>query len=92
MRSTAKYSALPAIIIQFRVESNESMCSTASWEFENQLPVNAAHIYYMIHSDIKLVLDYGENEMRRAQNEINSDRVEEYAFQSIRSLDLDLPV
>ena len=46
----------------------------------------------MIHSDIKLVLDYGENEMRRAQNKINSDRVKEYAFQSIRSLDLDLPV
>ena len=42
MKSTAVYSALPAIINQLNAESNESMFSTASWEFENQL--NAAHI------------------------------------------------
>ena len=47
---------------------------------------------YMTHGDIKLGLDYGEDKKRRAQNEINSDRVEEYAFQSICSLDFDLPV
>ena len=62
----------------------------ASWELENQL--NAAHSIYMTHGDIRLSLDYGEDEKRRAQNEINSDRVEEYAFQSICSLEFDLPV
>ena len=46
----------------------------------------------MTHGDIRLSLDYGEDEKRRAQNEINSDRVEEYAFQSICSLEFDLPV
>ena len=46
----------------------------------------------MTHGDKKLDLDYGDNEIRRAQNEIKSDRVEEYAFPSICSLDLDSPV
>jgi hypothetical protein len=71
-------------------------------EFENQL--NAAHsigshdirtiMYdlYMTHGDIKLDLDYGEDEIRRAQNEIKSERVDEYVFPSICSLELDSPV
>ena len=48
----------------------------------------------MIHGDKNLGLDYGEDEKRRAQNKINSDRVDEYAFQSIpgRSLEFDSPV
>jgi hypothetical protein len=46
----------------------------------------------MTHGDIKLGFDYGEDEKRSAQNEINSDRVEEYAFQLICSLDFDSPI
>jgi hypothetical protein len=46
----------------------------------------------MTHGDIKLSLDYAEDEKRRAQNEINIDRVEECAFQSICSLEFDSPV
>ena len=47
----------------------------------------------MTHGDIKLDQDYGDDEIRRAQNEINSERVEEYnAFPSICSLELDSPV
>jgi hypothetical protein len=42
MKSTAVYSALAAIVNQLKAGSNESMPSTVSWEFENQL--NAAHI------------------------------------------------
>jgi hypothetical protein len=46
----------------------------------------------MTHGDFKLDRDYCEDEIRRAQNEIKSERVEEYAFPSICSLDLDSPV
>lgn len=48
---------------------------------------------YMTHGDIKLDQDYGDDEIRRAQNKINSERVEEYyASPSICSLELDSPV
>jgi len=41
---------------------------------------------------MKLDLNYGEDEIYRAQNEIESECVEEYAFPSISSLELDSPV
>jgi hypothetical protein len=47
---------------------------------------------YMTHSDKKLDIDNADDEKRRAQYEISSDRVEEYAFPSICSLELDSPV
>ena len=48
---------------------------------------------YMTHSDIKLYQHYGDDEIRRAQNEINNERVEEHcASPSIYSLELDSPV
>jgi hypothetical protein len=37
IKSMAVYSALAAMVIQFKAESNEVSFSTASWEFENQL-------------------------------------------------------
>jgi hypothetical protein len=37
MKSMAVYSALAAMVIQFKAESKEVSFSTASWEFENQL-------------------------------------------------------
>ena len=43
------------------------------------------------HSDIKLYQHYSDDEIRRAQNEINNKRVEEcYASPSICSLGLEL--
>ena len=101
MKSMAVYSALFAMVIQSAADSNESSFSMDIWEFENQL--NAAHIeihdigtimydLYMTHRNKKLDLDYDEDEIRRAQNEISSERVEEYAFPSICFLELDLPV
>ena len=47
---------------------------------------------YMTHGDVKLDQDYGDDEICRAQNEISSERVEEYAFPAICSLELDSPV
>ena len=45
----------------------------------------------MTHVDIKLYQHYGDDEIRRAQNEINSKRVEEcYASPSFSSLRLEL--
>lgn len=41
---------------------------------------------------MKLDLDYEDDKIRRAQNEIKTERVEEYAFPSICSLQLDSPV
>ena len=46
----------------------------------------------MTHGDKKLDLDYQDDEIRRAQNETKSERIEEYAFPSICSLELDSPV
>ena len=46
----------------------------------------------MTHGDVKLDIDNGYDEKHRTQNEISSDRVEEYAFPSICSLELDSPV
>ena len=47
----------------------------------------------MTHGDIKLDQHYGDDEISRAQNEINSERVEKhYAPPSIYSLELDSPV
>lgn len=47
----------------------------------------------MTHNDFKLDLDCAVDEIRRAQNEISNERVEEYAIPaSICSLDLDLTV
>jgi hypothetical protein len=48
--------------------------------------------WYMTHGDNKLELDYEEDEIRRAQNEISSERVDEDALPSICSLELDSPV
>ena len=103
IKSMEVYSALFAISIQFSATIHEFSFSTRHWEFENQL--NAAHMesqwhdiwttmydLYMTHVDIKLDLDYEDDEIHRAQNEINSERVEEYAFPSICSLELDSPV
>ena len=47
---------------------------------------------YMTHSDIKLALNYDDDEIRRAQNETSSERVWEYAFPSTCSLELDLQI
>lgn len=48
---------------------------------------------YMTHGDIKLNQHYGDDDIRRAQNEINNERKEEkYASPSIYSLELDSPV
>jgi hypothetical protein len=46
----------------------------------------------MTHGNFKLVLDYGDDEVRRAQNKTGSEWVEDYAFPSICSLELDSPV
>ena len=46
----------------------------------------------MTHSDIKLDLDYGDDEIRCAQNKTSSKGVEEYALPSVCSLKLDLQV
>ena len=46
----------------------------------------------MTHCDQKLDLDYVDDEIRRAQNKTCCERVEEYAFPLICSLDLDSPV
>ena len=46
----------------------------------------------MTYSDQKLYFEYGDDEKCRAQNKTSSDRVEEYAFRSICSLELDLAV
>jgi hypothetical protein len=47
---------------------------------------------YMTHGNKKLDSNYIDDEICRAQNEINSERVEEYAFPSFCSLELDSPV
>jgi hypothetical protein len=47
---------------------------------------------YMTHVDKKLDKDNVDDEIHCAQYEISSDRVEEYAFPSICSLELDSPV
>ena len=82
-----------ATVIHSEAFSKESSFSTDIWEFENQL--SASHIgshdiwtimyglYMMTHGDIKLDLDDEDDEIRRAQNEINIERVEECAFPSI---------
>ena len=46
----------------------------------------------MTHGYSKLDLDYGGDKVRRGQNEINRERIEEYASPSICSLELDPPV
>jgi hypothetical protein len=46
----------------------------------------------MTHGNKKLDLDCANDEIRRAQNENSSECVEEYAFPSICSLELDSPV
>ena len=47
----------------------------------------------MTHGNKKLDHNYGDDEIRRAQNEINSERIEEYyASPSICFLELDSPV
>ena len=46
----------------------------------------------MTHGDFELDLDYEDDEVRRAQDEINIERVEEYAFPSISFLKLESPV
>ena len=83
-----------------RIPTNQRS-TRPSGNFEIQL--NAAHVgshniwtivydLYMTHGDKKLGLDGGDDEIRRAQDEINSERVEEYTFPSICSLELDSPV
>ena len=103
MKSMAVYSALFAMTIHCTVDSNESSFSTyiCKSQFENQL--NAAHIgshdvftiihnLHMTHGNIKLDQDYDDDEICCAQNEINSECVEEYAFPTICSLELDSPI
>jgi hypothetical protein len=47
----------------------------------------------MTHGDIKLYQDYGDDEIRCAQKEINSESIEEYASSpSVCFLELDSPV
>jgi hypothetical protein len=46
----------------------------------------------MTHGDFNLNQDYHDDEIRGAQNEISSERVEEYAVPSICSPELDSPV
>ena len=46
----------------------------------------------MTHSDMKLGLNYDDDEIHRAQNKQNSERVEEYAFPLTCSLELDFQV
>jgi hypothetical protein len=46
----------------------------------------------MTHGYFKLNLDYEDDEVRRGQNEISHECVEEYASPSICSLELDSPV
>ena len=46
----------------------------------------------MTHVDEKLDPEYADDEIRRAQDKTRSERVEEYTFQSICSLELDSPV
>ena len=98
------YSASIAMINQLKAVINESSFSTDIWEFENQ--PNAAHsigshgIWTIIlrlvdertHGDLELSLDYGDDEIRRAQNKTSNERVEKYAFPFICSLELDSPV
>ena len=45
----------------------------------------------MTHGDKKLDLNYFDDEIRRAQNEINSECIKEYAFPTIYFLELDSP-
>ena len=46
----------------------------------------------MTHSDKKLALNYGDDEIRRAQNKTSNERVVEYAFPSTCFLELDLQI
>ena len=104
MKSMEVYSALFAMVIHSEADSNESSFSTDIWEFEKSAECRSilgaiylnnnvtTCICIMTHGDIELDLDYGDDEIRRAQNEIKSERVDEYAFPSICSLDLDSPV
>ena len=46
----------------------------------------------MTHSERKVDLNYVDDKIHRAQNKTSSERVEEYAFPYISSLELDSPV
>ena len=46
----------------------------------------------MTYGDRILDLDYGDDEIRRAQNKASSEGIEEYALPTVRSLELDSPV
>ena len=47
---------------------------------------------YVTHGDLKLAFNYEDDEIRRAQNKTSSERIEEYAFPSTCSLELDLQI
>ena len=84
MKSMAVYSILSVMVVQFKAESNELSFSTASWKFENQ--PNDIHniigrhdilndLYDMTHGDRNLNLACVDDEIHRAQNEINGECV-----------------
>ena len=88
----AVYSALFAMVIHWIAGTNEVSFSTFDWEFANQLNTVYTGSHDITHADIKLDLDYRDDEVHRAQNEINSERIEEYASPTICFLELDSPV
>ena len=101
VKSMAIYIALLAMVKSMAANIFPSVSSTFSWEFEYQL--NAAHIgsldiwtiiytTCMTHGDKKLDLEYGDGDIHGAQNESSSECVEEYAFPSFFSLELDSPL
>ena len=87
MKSMAVYRKSFAMFSQCKTESSEFVFSTASWEFANQpngamsilgAMTRTSGIYELniTHGDIKLELDYGADEIQRAQNETGSDCVD----------------
>ena len=81
------------------VGSNEGSwtCTSICGMMKKRSQLNAAlKIMYLsrTHGNKKLDLDYFDDEIRRAQNEIGSasERIEEYACRSLCSLELDSPV
>lgn len=105
MKSMALYNELFAMTIHSTAGFSSESFSTAVWKVENQLDDDhiGSHdmhniwkiIYglYTTHVDIKLYQHYGNDEICRAQKEINSVRVEEYyRSPSVCFLELDSPV
>ena len=96
MKSMAVYSALFAMVIHWTAGINEFSFATAIYGFENQLNAGKSgrenNNISWTHRDKELDLDYVNDEIRRAENEVGSERIEEYTFPSICSPELDSPV